>query len=785
MKRHLLTLLFACLPATAFATDARPNVLLIAIDDLNDWIGCMGGHPQAKTPNIDRLAARGVLFNNAHCQAPVCNPSRASMMTSLYPASTGIYFLTPDLAASEIARKNTLMPKRFEQEGYRVSGAGKIFHGHQNERYLPNYAGSFGGFGPLPEKKLSSFPGMRAWDWGVYPERDEELSDHKMAAWAVEQLQKKQDAPFFLAVGFYRPHVPQYVPQKWFDMYPLESLQLPAVLEKDLDDLSDYGINLTRLEHVAPTHEWVVKNNEWKPLVQSYLACVSFVDHQVGKLLDALDNSPAKNNTLVVLYSDHGFHLGEKERWAKRSLWEDSTRVPLIMAGPGVAQGKVCNKPVQLMDVYPTLLDLTDLKPDPKLEGHSLAALLQNPDAQWPHMARTCFGPGNYSIRSERYRYIHYNDGSEEFYDHTDDPNEWDNLIGKPELAALIDEHRAYKPEQFHPVLGTDSTGHKAYKASEAAKKQTSSFDPLDWKRPVDNPVFTSTFGNNHDSVLFVDPELEYPYHLIISHTTASAHLWRAKQFSWSSADWELVSDDYKIGHHYEYDDGVKVDGTYYIYEEGVVYTFSGPLEEGGGQWKAAGTFPAKQCDDIGIYYEDGVFHMFGEHGNFPHGPDGTSLAHFTSPTGLGDWTLVNAKAVDPNPDGGHTYGVGDATIAKVEGDYYIFCDLESKGSPYKIAAWKSKDINQPFEYVGQAITPRSNEVDDWDNYRIQDPDIAYIPELGRYVITANMMDRDGNPGGNFPTLKGNTTRVIGVFYHGGIPAAGTTARPERMTRLD
>ena len=496
---------------------------------------------------------------------------------------------------------------------------------------------------------------------------------------------------------------------------------------------------------------------------------MSFVDHQVGKVLDALDNSPAKDNTLIILYSDHGFHLGEKERWAKRSLWEDSTRVPLIVAGPGVAQGEVCNKPVQLLDVYPTLLELAGLNEDEKLEGHSMAALLKKPDAPWPHMARTSFGPGNYSIRSERYRYIHYNDGSEEFYDHAGDPHEWNNLIENPELATLIKKHRAMIPKNAHPILGKDSTGHKAYKASEAAKKQTSSFDPLDWKRPVDNPVFTTTFGNNHDSVLFVDPELEYPYHLIISHTEEAAHLWRAKKFSWSSADWELVSDQYIIGKHYEYDDGVKVDGTYYLYEEGIVYTFSGPLEEASGKWKAAGTFPFKQCDDIGIYYEDGVFHMFGEHGDFPHGPDGTSLAHFSSTTGLGDWKLVNAKAVDPNPDGGHKYGVGDATIEKIGGEYYIYCDRESKGSPYKVVAWKSKDINKPFEYVGKAITPRSDEVDDWDNYRIQDPDIAYIPELGRYVITANMMDRDGNPGGNFPTMKGNTTRVIGVFYHGDV----------------
>jgi hypothetical protein len=290
--------------------------------------------------------------------------------------------------------------------------------------------------------------------------------------------------------------------------------------------------------------------------------------------------------------------------------------------------------------------------------------------------------------------------------------------------------------------------------------------DPwLGWYRPADTNAFITTMGNNHDSMLFVEYGREYPYYLIISHTPQAAHLWRTRKFSWSSADWELVSDQYMIGKQYEYDDGIKVNGTYYIYEAGKVYTFSGPLEEASGKWKVAGTFPHKQCDDVGVYYEDGMFHLFGEHGHFPHGPDGTSLAHFTSTTGLGDWKLVNAKAVDPNPDGGHKYGVGDPTIEKIEDYYYIFCDRESVGNPYKVVAWRSKDLYEPFEYLGKAITPRSDEVDDWDNHRIQDPDIAYIPGLDRYVMTCNMMDVDGNPGGVFPTLKGKQTRVIGVFY--------------------
>ena len=293
--------------------------------------------------------------------------------------------------------------------------------------------------------------------------------------------------------------------------------------------------------------------------------------------------------------------------------------------------------------------------------------------------------------------------------------------------------------------------------------------DWTDWYRPVDNPVFTASHGNNHDSILFIEPDLEYPYHLIISHTPAAAHLWRARRFSWDSSDWELVSDEYIIGDHYEYDDGVKVDGTYYIYEDGKVYTYSGPLEEGGSRWEQAGTFPFEICDDIGVYHEAGLFHIFGEYGEFPHGPDGTSLSHFTSVTGVGDWKLERKKAVDPNPGGGYEFGVGDPTIARIDGAYYIFCDLESRGSPYRVVAWRSADLFEPFEYLGVAIEPRSDQVDDWDNYRIQDPEIGYAPELSRYVMTCNMMDKDGNPGGDFPTLN-NFTRVIGVFYSGSKP---------------
>ena len=307
-------------------------------------------------------------------------------------------------------------------------------------------------------------------------------------------------------------------------------------------------------------------------------------------------------------------------------------------------------------------------------------------------------------------------------------------------------------------LLSTITSGCSTTETSAAA-------DWSKWHRPVDNPVFTTTHGNNHDSIIFYEPELEYPYHLIISHELSGAYLWRAKTFSWSSSEWELVDNSYQIDDKYEFDDGVKVNGTYYIFEEGHVYTYTGSLEEASGKWTDAGHFPHKKCDDVGVFYEDGLFHIFGEYGDFPYGYDGISLSHYTSPTGLKNWTLIDKKAVDANPDGGNVYGIGDATIAKIDGIYYLYSDIESEGTPYKVAAWRSSSLNTPFTYLGIAAAPRSDQTDDWDNYRVQDCDILYVPELSRYIMTCNMMDTDGKPGGDFPTLENNWTRVIGIFY--------------------
>jgi arylsulfatase A-like enzyme len=453
------------LPVSGELARDRPNILLIVLDDLNDWVGCLGGHPQTWTPNIDRLAATGVLFRNAHAQAPICNPSRASFLTSLYPESTGIYFNSGSFADAGVASER-LLTRRFESHGYRVKGAGKLYNDNDG-RYMAEHAGTFGGFGPLPLERLIPFEGERLWDWGPLPISDAEMPDHRIAEWASRELSRPRESPLFLAVGFYRPHVPLYAPQRWFTRLPEATVSLPDVRTGDLDDIPGYAVDVTRLEHIEPTHEWIVERRQWQRLVQSYLACIQFADAQIGRVLRSVETGDCRDNTYIVLFGDHGFHLGEKGGvWGKQTLWEESTRVPLIIAGPGIPAGRVCTKPVQLLDVLPTLLELSGLPAGQPMEGRSLVSLLRNPDADWPHVARTSFGPGNVALRSERYRYIRYTDGSEEFYDHQSDPHEWENRILDPDLAPVIAAHRAQLPRTQRPIVGAGSTGHKAYAAA-------------------------------------------------------------------------------------------------------------------------------------------------------------------------------------------------------------------------------------------------------------------------------------------------------------------------------
>lgn len=292
-------------------------------------------------------------------------------------------------------------------------------------------------------------------------------------------------------------------------------------------------------------------------------------------------------------------------------------------------------------------------------------------------------------------------------------------------------------------------------------------FDALVWDRPVDQPVFTVEHFNNHDPILFVEPGKEYPYYMIICHNKEYGQLWRARSFSWSSKDWELVEKNYVIDYLYEFDDGVKVGDTYYLYGEGTAYTYSGDLASSSGKWKKAGTFPDKECNDPAVYYEDGVFHLFGELGKAEI-QGGMTLAHYTSTTGLGDWNLFNSRAVDVNPDFGDAVGVGDATITKVGETYYLWANRYQRGTVPHITAWKTDDLNNPFSFIGSAIKPRSGKKDDWDNAQTLDPEVAFIPELEGWVIACNMMDSDGDPG--YPNQNKKTrTRVVGFFYHADI----------------
>ena len=417
----------------------KPNVLMILVDDLNDWIGCMSGNPSVRTPNIDRLASKGMLFTNAHCQAPLSGPSRASLLTGLRPSTTGIYGMIPDdeiSKASEATKDILFLPEYFAKNGYHTMGVGKIFHDHAPEGVFHESGGREKGFGPiLPDgKRFHWKKGYTQTDWGAFPETDEEMPDYRTAQWAINQLGKKHSQPFFLAAGFLRPHVPWYVPQKWFDMYPVQSVSLPPYRKNDKDDVSPIAIEMDKME-MMPTTEWAIENNQWRNMVQAYLACISFVDHYIGEVLRALENSEYRDNTIVVLLSDNGYRLGGKDVFAKWCLWQEATKVPLIISYPESKKTGVCDVPAELLDVYPTLLDLCNLPEYKTNEGKSLKPFVMGIDHKSDYYAVSTCGRNNHAVVSNNYRYIRYEDSSEELYDHSSDPNEWFNIAYKPESS--------------------------------------------------------------------------------------------------------------------------------------------------------------------------------------------------------------------------------------------------------------------------------------------------------------------------------------------------------------
>ncbi len=459
------------LESPAFAGDStddalgkrRPNIVMIAIDDLNDWVEPLGGHPQTQTPAMSALAQRGMVFTNAHCQSPLCNPSRTSLLTSRRPSTSGVYGLAPWIRQVPELRDLVTLPQHFQKNGYRTLAGGKIFHGNYGRDSSDEMSewGPVSSIGITPDKKLipptpmGNHPLM---DWGTFPHQDEQKGDWKVASWAVDQLEHKLqvgEQPFFLSVGFFLPHVPCYVTQKWFDLYPEDTTVLAPSLANDRDDVprSAWYIHWKLPE---PRTKWLIENNQLLNLTRSYLASISFVDSQVARVLSALENSQHADNTIVVLWSDHGYHLGEKDISGKNSLWQRSTRVPLILAGPGIMPGQSCSQPAELLDVFPTLADLCGLDMPDQLEGISLRPQLADPSQVRVRPAITTHNPNNHSVCSERYRFIQYADGGEEFYDRQLDPQEWTNLAGDQRYQQLIAQHRAWLPKtSLPPVAGS------------------------------------------------------------------------------------------------------------------------------------------------------------------------------------------------------------------------------------------------------------------------------------------------------------------------------------------
>ena len=410
----------------------KMNILFIPVDDLNHWVGYTGRNPQSKTPNIDRLSKMGVSFSNAHCAAPACEPTRASLFSGLRPSTSGCYL--NGHSWKKYVKEGICLNATFKKSGYYVMGTGKTYHssagGKQGiyedewDEYPPLAKSSTGGaskyqayFEPLPLKM-----------------KDEDLGDWHSVNYCIEQLGKKRDKPFFLACGMIKPHLPWAVPKKYYDMFPKDEIKLPPHIKNDFSDIPKIAHKIG----VPGDHPKFLKTGRWKDAIQSYLATIAYVDVCIGRLLDALETSPHKDNTVIVLWGDHGWHLGEKERWRKFTLWEEATRAPLIWYAPGVTKANtVCSKPVDFMSIYPTLCELAGIDTPSHVEGKSLVPLLKDPKAKWNGVAVTTHGYMNHSVRNEHWRYIRYKDGSEELYDHRKDPYEWKNLAGIDDWVAV------------------------------------------------------------------------------------------------------------------------------------------------------------------------------------------------------------------------------------------------------------------------------------------------------------------------------------------------------------
>jgi iduronate 2-sulfatase len=448
----VLLVVFICYAQLAtYAQQRKPNVLFISTDDLNNDLGCFG-HAMVQSPNIDRLAKRGVRFDRAYCQFPLCSPSRSSMMTGLRPDTTKVYDLQKHFR--ETLPDVVTMSQFFQKNGYFAARVGKIYH-YGN----PGQIGTNGlddekswdvrinprGVDKDEETVLTNLTPKRglgsSLSFYASPAPDEQHTDGKVALETIKLLEQNKDKPFFIAAGLYRPHCPYIAPKKYFDLYPLDKIKAYADTPGERERL---------LPAALQTQEWHFGVDELgqRQSIQAYYASITFLDANVGKMLDALDRLGLTDNTIIVFWSDHGYLLGQHGQWMKQSLFEGSARTPLIIAGPGVtAKGKASGRTVEAIDFYPTLAEMTGLKGTPaNLAGRSLLPLLKNPSAKWEKPAITQTRRGNqqngfmgYSVRNERYRYTEWDEGRKgvELYDYDKDPNEMRNLANDPNYAKI------------------------------------------------------------------------------------------------------------------------------------------------------------------------------------------------------------------------------------------------------------------------------------------------------------------------------------------------------------
>lgn len=492
-----------CLGAlgVANAKETKPNVIFIAVDDMNDWVGPLGGIKGIKTPNLDRLASMGVTFTNAHCAAPASAPSRLSVMTGVHPTRSNIMhnilYDGAEWRNNDVMKDVVTIEQFFRANGYETLAGGKIYHTlappwltiNQGEpeswdywwpsAYVPaTYQIPASEKVRNPEGLKGKRP-IKFFTWGPIDCKDTKMPDYQLVDWVRHELSIKREKPLFMAAGFVKPHIPWEVPRKYFDMYPLDSIPELEIEADDLADTFDHGRR--------SWHKFVMQNNSWKEIIQAYMACISFTDAQLGRLLDVIEASPYKDNTIIVLWSDHGMHIGEKENWEKFTLWEESTRVPMIFCVPGMIKaGTINTTAVSLIDIFPTLAELIGEPAPQNCDGYSMVPLLKGQKGNHPAAVTgyTFQAPARghgYAVRTDRYRYIYYPEADfEELYDHETDPNEFVNIAYKKAMKKIVVEHRAILKERVFNLEWTNKLP-EGYTVSKDGFIHKNGFKPLEW----------------------------------------------------------------------------------------------------------------------------------------------------------------------------------------------------------------------------------------------------------------------------------------------------------------